>query len=253
VNRLGLLLAIAIQFSLCFSVHADEPKPTIHLVGDSTMADKPKLKHPERGWGQLFREFVLPSAKIENHAVNGRSTKSFIDEGRLQKVVELLKPGDWVIIQFGHNDEKENDPTRYTRPHREFSENIRRFLREARAGGAMPVLATPVARRKWLDGKLVPTHGDYPAAMRKIAQEEAVPLLELERRTAELESQLGEAKSKQLHLWFSPGEHPELPEGLADDSHYSEYGARRVAELAVVEIQRLKLPLGKHLRTPADQ
>jgi lysophospholipase L1-like esterase len=247
------LLAIAIQFFACLVVQADESKPTVHLVGDSTMADKLKLKHPERGWGQLFREFVLPSANIENHAVNGRSTKSFIEEGRWQKVVDRLKPGDWVIIQFGHNDEKENDPTRYTRPHQEFSDNLRRFLGEARAGGATPVLATPVARRKWLDGELVPTHGDYPAVMRKIAQQESVPLLELERRTAELESQLGEADSKKLHLWFSPGEHPELPDGLTDDTHYSEFGARRVSELAVEEIQRLKLPLAKHLRAPADQ
>ena len=91
--------------------------PTIHLVGDSTMADKPKLELPERGWGQLFRERVLPTARVENHAVNGRSTKSFIDEGRWQKVVDALKPGDWVIIQFGHNDEKSADPTRFTEAH----------------------------------------------------------------------------------------------------------------------------------------
>jgi lysophospholipase L1-like esterase len=224
-------------------------EPTIHFVGDSTMADKPKLELPERGWGQLFREFVKPTAKVENHAVNGRSTKSFIDEGRWQKVVDALQPGDWVMIQFGHNDEKSEDPTRYTRPDVEYRQNLERFVSETRAGGGHPILATSVVRRRWSeDGKLVDTHGEYPNIVRKVAEEQKVPLLDMQKLTAELEEAHGVEGSKKLHLWFAPGEHPLLKKGLQDDTHYSEYGARAVANLAAKEIIRQKLPLAEHLK-----
>ena len=126
-----------------------ESPPTIHLVGDSTMADKRELELPERGWGQLFRARVLPTANVVNHAVNGRSTKSFIDEGRWQKVVNALQPGDWVIIQFGHNDQKAADPTRFTKPHGAYRDHLVRFVRDAKGRGAHPLLATSVVRRKW--------------------------------------------------------------------------------------------------------
>jgi lysophospholipase L1-like esterase len=237
----ALLLGLA-QSCLC-------AEPTIHLVGDSTMSDKPKLDLPERGWGQLFREFVKPTAKVQNHAVNGRSTKSFIDEGRWQRVVDELKPGDWVIIQFGHNDEKSQDPTRYTKPNGEYRANLERFIRETRAGGGHPILATSVVRRRWSeDGKLVDTHGEYPEVVRKVAEEQKVSLLDMQKLTAKLEESHGVLGSKKLHLWFAPGEHPHLKKGLQDDTHYSEYGARAVASLATKEIMRQKLPLAEHLK-----
>jgi lysophospholipase L1-like esterase len=213
------------------------------------MADKPKLELPERGWGQLFRERVLPTAKIENHAVNGRSTKSFIDEGRWQQVVDSLKPGDWVIIQFGHNDEKSADPTRFTEPHGAYRDNLVRFVREAKGRGAHPVLATPVVRRKWsAEGKLIDTHGEYPAVVRDVAKQENVPLLDLQKLTEALETMHGVEGSKKLHLWFPAGEHPDLPAGLQDDTHYSELGAKLVANLAIREIEMLKLPLSGYLK-----
>jgi pectinesterase len=237
----ALLLGLA-QSSLC-------AEPTIHLVGDSTMSDKLKLDLPERGWGQLFRELVKPTAKIQNHAVNGRSTKSFIDEGRWQKVVDELKPGDWVIIQFGHNDEKSQDPTRYTKPDGEYRTNLERFIRETRAGGGCPILATSVVRRRWSEnGKLLDTHGEYPIIVRIIAEEQKVPLLDMQKLTAELEESYGVEGSKKLHLWFAPGEHPGLPKGLQDDTHYSEFGAHALAKLAAQEIIRQKLPLAEHLK-----
>jgi lysophospholipase L1-like esterase len=231
-------------------VQADSrAESTIHLVGDSTMADKPKLELPERGWGQLFREFVKPSAKVHNHAVNGRSTKSFIDEGRWQRVVDELKTGDWVIIQFGHNDEKSEDSTRYTKPDGEYRANLERFIRETRARGGDPILATSVVRRRWSeDGKLVDTHGEYPGVVRKVAEEQKVPLLDMQQLTAELEESHGVEGSKKLHLWFAPGEHPGLPKGLQDDTHYSELGARAVANLAAKEIIQQKMPLAEHVK-----
>lgn len=213
--------------------------PTIHLIGDSTMADKPDAAHPERGWGQLFRQLVRSPAAVDNHARNGRSTKSFIAEGRWQAALEKLQPGDRVIIQFGHNDEKADNPGVHTTPHGSYRENLTRFIRESRSRKAIPILATPVVRRKWQDGRLTPTHGEYPAAVRQLAIAENVPLIDLENLTHTLESALGEEGSKKLHLWFQPGEHPALPKGLADDTHYSETGADAVARLAAMEIARL--------------
>ena len=224
--------------------------PTIYLIGDSTMADKPNLEHPERGWGQLFKEFVREPARVENHAVNGRSSKSFIDEGRWTPVQKQLQPGDWVIIQFGHNDEKIASPERYTTPQGSYRGNLLRFVQETRAQGAHPVLATSVARRKWdaAGHALVSTHGDYPDAVRALAKREGVPLLEMEWATTQLEESLGVEGSKQLHLWFEPGEISSAPDGIKDDTHYSQIGARRVAALAVDLIARQSLDLAKWLK-----
>jgi lysophospholipase L1-like esterase len=226
----------------------DAEMPTIYLAGDSTMADKTNLELPERGWGQLFRKRVGNTAKVENHAVNGRSTKSFIDEGRWQNVVDALKPGDWVIIQFGHNDEKTADPTRFTEPHGAYRDNLIRFVHDTQGRGAHPILATPVMRRKWSEeGKLIDTHGEYPLVVREVAKQEKVPLLDLQKSTAALETMHGIEGSKKLHLWFAPGKHPKLPQGLQDDTHYSELGAKLVANLAMQEIEMLKLPLADYL------
>lgn len=224
--------------------------PTLYLVGDSTLADKPALDYPERGWGQLLPEFVQAPLKVENHAVNGRSSKSFIEEGSWHKVVEKLQADDWVIIQFGHNDEKVNSPERYTAPQGSYRENLLRMVQETRAKGANPILATSVARRKWdAPGRsLVPTHGAYPDVVRALAMRESVPLLEMEWATTRLEESEGVEGSKQLHLWFEPGVVSGAPDGLKDDTHYSELGARRVAAMAVDLMVRQQLGLATWLK-----
>ncbi len=221
--------------------------PVIFIAGDSTAADKPRLTHPERGWGQALRDLAQPGWHVDNRALNGRSSKSFIDEGHWQALIDDLKAGDWVIIQFGHNDEKVNSPERYTdpAPGGSYRANLTRFVRDVNSRGGHPVLATSVARRKWNEAgtDLVPTHGDYPAAVRAVAEAEGVPLLELEERTAELERSFGVEGSKDLHLWFAAGTLPTRPEGLSDNTHYSALGARQVATLVVNEIKRLELPI----------
>jgi pectinesterase len=223
--------------------------PTLFLAGDSTMADKPNLAHPERGWGQLFRELVLPPLRFENRAENGRSTKSFRDEGRWDAILEALLPGDWVVIQFGHNDEKAADPTRFTEPEGEFRANLQRFVRETRARGGHPVLATPIVRRRFDDhGGFVDSHGEYPRVVRAVAAAEGVPLLEMEDVTRALVQSYGVERSKSLFLHFASGEHPQLPDGLHDDTHLSELGARLVAELAAREMARAHLPLVRFLK-----
>ncbi len=223
--------------------------PTLHLCGDSTMADKPDPDYPERGWGQLFRQLVQPPLRVVNHAVNGRSTKSFRDEGRWQHMLDMLVPGDWVLIQFGHNDEKSQDPKRYADPVTDFPANLRRFVTEVREHGANPILATPVVRRLWDEhGVLTDSHGAYLTAVRQVAATEHVPLLDMESATRALETKLGPEGSKQLHMIFAPGENPRLPDGKEDNTHYVETGARLVAALAAREMRRLKLPFAVHLK-----
>lgn len=242
--KLGLALSL---LPLAALAAADAP-PTLFMVGDSTMADKP-LDLPERGWGMVLGKFFTDPAMVHNHAVNGRSTKSFIDEGRWDKVMSEVKPGDFVIIQFGHNDEKKEDPKRYADPATSFRDNLRRFVRETRAKHATPILATPVCRRKFdAVGKLVDTHGAYPEATCAVAKEENVPLLELEKATAAWLQATGDEPSKKFFMWIESDKYPKLPEGRKDDTHFVDEGATHVAALAVAQIRELKLPLARWLK-----
>lgn len=248
IPRVGLLLAsVFVGFIAPVSARADAAGTVIYIIGDSTAANKARPEHPERGWGQLFSEFVIAPARVDNRALNGRSTKSFIDQGHWDSVVAALRPGDWLVIQFGHNDQKEKKESVHAPARGAYRDNLLRFIREARERGAHPVLATSVVRRKWDDdGKhIVDTLGEYPVVTREVAAAENVPLLELNKLTQRMEEACGVEGSKKNHLWFEPGEHPAAPKGLKDDTHYSELGARRVAALAAGEIHRLKLPLAK--------
>jgi lysophospholipase L1-like esterase len=232
---------------------------TIFMIGDSTMADKPVIPaNPERGWGQLLPLYFQDGVRIENHAVNGRSTKSFIDQNRWQTVTNRLRPGDYVIIQFGHNDEKIKDPRRYTEPFGGFKTNLARFIRESRAHDATPILATPIARRKFDDhGKLVDTHGDYVKAVREVAREQPAPLLEMNTPSAKLLADMGPERSKKLFDWIEPGEFERYPDGLTDDTHLNAYGACRMCDFAVSEIEtnvpQLAVWLKRHSAADVNQ
>ena len=222
--------------------------PKVFLAGDSTMSDKP-LDLPERGWGMALGALLDPAVKVDNRAMNGRSTKSFINEGRWAKLAGDLSPGDFVIIQFAHNDEKKEDPKRYTDPATSFRDNLRRFIAETRARGATPILATPVCRRKFdREGKLVPTHGAYPDAVRAVAREENTPLLELEQATARWLQAEGDEPSRRFFMWIAPGTHPKIPDGRKDDTHFVAAGAEAVAALAAAEIRSHVSTLARWLR-----
>jgi DNA sulfur modification protein DndE len=222
--------------------------PRVFLAGDSTMAEKP-LDLPERGWGMARAPLLREGVAVRNHAMNGRSTKSFLNEGRWTKLTAELRPGDFVVIQFAHNDEKREDPKRFTDPATSFRDNLRRFVRETRARGAVPLLATPVCRRKFAaGGRLLDTHGDYPAAVRGVAAEEQVPLLDLERATAAWLQREGDVPSRRFFMWLAPGEHPRIPEGRRDDTHFVAAGAEAVAALAAAAIREQNLPLAPWLR-----
>lgn len=234
--------------AIALNLGAAERTPTVFMIGDSTMANKP-LDLPERGWGMVLGQYFKDPAMIDNHAMNGRSTKSFIDEKRWDAVLAKLQPGDFVIIQFGHNDEKKEKPEVYADAATTYRDNLRRFVKETRAKGASPILATSICRRKFDDqGKLVDTHGDYPNALRAVAAEEKVPLLELERATAGWLRAEGPENSKKFFMWIEPGKYEKLPEGRKDDTHLVETGAKHVAELAIGEMRRLQLPLVAYLK-----
>jgi len=219
----------------------------IFMIGDSTMANKPLEDNPERGWGQLLPIYFTDQVKIDNQAQNGRSSKSFIREGRWQKVLDSLQKGDYVIIQFGHNDEK-TDTSRGTSPQTTYKENLVKFVNETRAKGAFPILCTSIVRRKFEGDKLVDTHGGYLTVTRDLAKQMNVPLLEMERKTARLVSDLGPEKSKELFVWVEPGQYKKIPEGRKDDTHLNEKGATQVAALAVEAMRENNLDLINYLK-----
>ena len=228
---------------------APAPHSTVWLVGDSTMADKPTPEtNPERGWGQLLPRYVDATVTVRNRAMNGRSTRSFISEGRWDAVRDSLKAGDVVLIEFGHNDEKTEDSTRYTNPYTGYRRNLERFVTESRARGASPVLLTPIVRRKFNEqGTLVDTHGAYPLVVRDVARDLKVPFVDLQLLTEDLVRAAGVEGSKSLYVWVAPGTSPMYPEGRQDDTHLSVAGATEVARLAAAAMRELPIGLARHL------
>lgn len=265
VGRLVSVLAVVVFLS---AFRADNVI-TIFTIGDSTMANKDiKGGKLERGWGMMLRHCFSDDVRVDNHAQNGRSSKSFIDEGRWDKVLGLIKPSDYVFIQFGHNDEKP-DEKRHTVPGSTFDDNLRKFVRETRERGGIPVLFNSVVRRNFSGSKtavtdddlrtnssaglkegevLIDTHGDYIVAPLNVAREMNVPFVDANRITHDLEQSLGVEGSKKLHMWYLPGETPSQPEGRQDNTHYNIYGASVVARLLADEASRQVPALKKYVR-----
>lgn len=243
MKQLILFLAVAL---IALSACQPHKEITIYCVGDSTMANKKAKVYPETGWCQVVGNCCNDMVSIHNHAVNGRSSKSFIDEGRWQTVLDSLQKGDYVFIQFGHNDQKDYDSTRYTTPFGSYSHNLVKFVSESRSKGATPILFTSIVRRKFgEDGKLVDTHGDYPNAMRKVAKEENVALIDLQVLTKTWVNLLGDEPSKKMYLWTAPSE--QFPDGRKDNTHLCTEGANKVAQLATESISELIPELGREM------
>ncbi|MFX0555792.1 rhamnogalacturonan acetylesterase [Maribacter sp. CXY002] len=223
---------------------------SIYCIGDSTMADKKNPEeNPEHGWCQVLPKFFMDDIRVDNRAVNGRSSKSFIDEGRWQNVYDSLKEGDYVFIQFGHNDQKFKDSTRYTNPHTSYRHNLIRFINESREKGAFPILFSSIVRRNFNEfGTLIDTHGEYPLETRLVAQELKVPFIDLNYLTEIMETNHGVKGSKELHLHFKPGDHPYYPDGKEDNTHLSRKGALLVAEMAVKELKKQRVNLATKLK-----
>jgi lysophospholipase L1-like esterase len=206
------------------------------------LADKPDPpdRHPERGWGQALRDMAREPLRVVNHAANGRSTRRFVDEGRWSHLLTQLQAGDFVLIQFGHNDQKDDDPRRYAAADTDFKAYLRHFVADVRARGATPLLATPVSRRKFgADGRVVNTLGAWPQALREVAAETNTALIDLNQLTAERLNRLGPEASKAEFMWLAPGQWPAFPQGRQDDTHYVTAGARATAALAVQALRQL--------------
>lgn len=215
-------------------------------MGDSTMSVKKKEAYPETGWGMAFAAMFDDDVVIKNKAMNGRSTLSFIDEKRWDEIEKQLQPGDYLIIAFGHNDEKLDKPGIGTTP-AEYKANLARFVLEARARKAVPVLMTPIARHKFKDGVLEDTHKDYPDQVIALADSLHVPMVDMLQKTSALLNKMGDVPSTSLFNYVDSG-NVNYPEGKKDNTHLSPAGAKAVAELAVEGMKELKLPFIGHLK-----
>jgi lysophospholipase L1-like esterase len=201
---------------------------TIYIAGDSTAAQKYTAAAPETGWGMALPFFLHKELTVDNRAVNGRSSKSFIDEGRLNDILAVIKPGDILLIQFGHNDEKTEDPTRYTEPWTTYQAYLRQYVDGARAHGALPVLATSVERRRFDSaGNAQPSHGDYPAAMRALAEQDGVALLDIQASSLALWQKLGPEETKRYFNWTATEQ---------DNTHFNPPGAIEVARMVAAQL-----------------
>lgn len=233
-----------------FSFPAD--KITVYLIGDSTVCNQPLSQAPVTGWGTPFAVFFDQSVKVENHARGGRSTRTFLSENRWQPIADALKPGDYVFIQFGHNDEakEEKYKDRYTSPE-DYRKNLVKFITETRAKKANPVLVTPVSRRRFsAEGKALETHIEYSAIAIELGSEYKVPVLDLDSRSRQLYDSFGPEYSKLLFNVSTPGANPQYPAGSNDNTHFSEYGARLIAELVLDEMKKVKLDLLERVVNP---
>src|SRR6187401_3813930 len=225
-----------VLFLMAFAM-PEKKKITIWLCGDSTMSIKEKKAYPETGWGIPFVYFWDSTVTVENLAKNGRSTSSFRNEGLWQIVLDKATEGDYVFIQFGHNDEVPTKKTYTTEV--EFKNNLKRYVAEARGKKTTPILLTPMARRKFdLNGKIEGTHDVYSQIVRDVAKEEKVVLFDMDKITQLLYQQVGVENSKLLFMQLKPNEHPNYPDGKEDNTHFNELGARLVAQLVLGEIKK---------------
>lgn len=265
------ILMLACCFFLFSSFSSSPTRITIFTIGDSTMANKSlKGGNQERGWGQMLGGFFSEDIVVENHAMNGRSSKSFINEGRWDAVLSKMKKGDYVFIQFGHNDEKPQ-PERHTDPGTTFDANLERFVNETRAKGGIPVLFNSIARRNFgqnpnavLDDDvrrdidkvakpsqgevLIDTHGAYLDSPRNVAGKLDVPFVDMNRLTHDLIQNLGNENSKKLFMWIPAGIYAACPNGREDNTHLNVYGARHIAGLTIPLIIKVVPALAPYVR-----
>jgi len=219
--------------------------PTVFLCGNSTVVDSDN--EPWASWGQMITRFFTDRVSIANYAESGLSANTFLSGRRLEKALTQMKKGDYVVVEFGHNDQKQKGPGKgafYS-----FAYNLKIFIDEARLKGAIPVLVTPTQRRRWgRDGKITDSHLDYPDAVRWVAERENVPLIDLHKMTTTLCEALGEEPSKRLYVHYPAHTFPGQTTELKDNSHFSTYGAYEVAKCVIEGMKTGKLDVTKHLR-----
>jgi lysophospholipase L1-like esterase len=225
----------------------------VWLIGDSTVCDQPRDRSPVTGWGTPFADFFDSTVAVLNKARGGRSTRTFISEGRWTAVADSLAAGDYVLMQFGHNDEAKEPQyrDRYT-PVPDYKFNLARFITETRNKGANPVLITPVTRMMFDSlGNIRETHKEYSAAVWDVGRQHNVPVIDLDAKSRELLQEFGPRWSKVLFMQLDTLEHPHYPVGRKDNTHFNEYGARKMAQLVLAEVRKLNLELAGRITQKA--
>jgi lysophospholipase L1-like esterase len=243
------LLGIAATILMLAFVPAPRKKVKVYMIGDSTMCNYEASRAPLTGWGMPFVNFFDSTVVIDNRARGGRSTRTFISENRWQPVADSLQAGDYVLIQFGHNDEatEEKYKDRYTTPD-DYRKNLTRFINETRGKNANPVLITPVSRMRFdKEGNQQETHMEYSRIVWEVGEATHTPVIDLDKKSRELLQQWGPDKSKLLFMQLEPGENPLYPEGSKDNTHFNELGARKIAEIVLAEIKAQRLELAEHI------
>ena len=251
-SKFQYIISSAVILMIVSFAYPAKKKINVYLIGDSTMCLYEINRTPLTGWGMPFASFFDSTVVIDNRARGGRSTRTFISENRWQPIADSLQEGDYVLIQFGHNDEakEEKYKDRYT-PVPDYKTNLIKFITESRAKNAIPVLITPVTRMKFdKEGKIQETHMEYSAAVLEISKEYNTPVIDLDTKSRDLLQQFGPVHSKMLFMQLDSLEHPNYPSGQKDNTHFNEFGARRMAELVLSEIKALKLELADRIITP---
>ena len=244
MRRTACVLTVLCAVSLGAAA-AEKKVATLYVIGDSTAAPNAPDRYPRMGWAQVLQDYFDPGkVLVEDKAKGGRSSKSFLDEGSWAPVRDALKPGDYVFIQFGHNDSKKEEPARYADPDTTYRQFLKTYVDETRARGAVPVILTPINRNVWTnDGRVKDFIGAYPQAAREVALELKVPLIDLNALTKELMETLGQDKAKGLFMVLEKGPYPNFPDGAADNTHLQVKGAREICRLVVADIKTQNLPL----------
>jgi pectinesterase len=244
IKRLLLLVAVGL---VAFMPPAKK-KIKLWIIGDSTAANKLPKAYPETGWGMKFQPFFDSNyVVVDNRALNGRSTLSFRNEGRWQPIYDSMQPGDYVFIEFGHNDEKVDKPGTGV-SHADFKANLVRYVLETRSQKGIPVLLTSIARRSFKDGVLENTHKGYNEVVKRVADSLKVPLIDMEQKTMALLTGMGEQGSIQLFNQLDSGVNVNYPKGVKDNTHLSPIGAEKVAGLAAEGVKEQKLDLVKYMK-----
>jgi lysophospholipase L1-like esterase len=227
---------------------ATPPSPAILIAGDSTASDYPATSYPQTGWGMMLRCALVPGVTVENFAIGGRSTRTFLGEGRWDTVMAAVKPGDTVLIQFGHNDADRSKPERFTRAWTDYRENLLRFVWMVRGAKGTPVLITPVARHSFNDRGLAQADfAEYSDVVREVATKTGTPLIDLEALSRAWLDKTGAQASLGFYLHFTAAQAPNFPKGIDDNTHFSEMGARGVADLVAGALAGLNLPVSQKI------
>lgn len=229
--------SLLLLWILATGAAAESQSPRILIAGDSTASDYPAERAPQAGWGQALPYFIRDGVPVLNRAVSGRSTKSYIDEGKWDALVGEVRPGDLVLISFGHNDSRDDAPERYTAPDGAYRENLVRFAADVRARGGIPVILSPAARRLWEGPAMVETHGLYALNAAIAADEAGVAFIDLANLSLAYFETLGREGTKRDFLWLSPERgNARFPDGVEDNTHFTELGACGVARVIAVAL-----------------